>query len=34
MISIGVLHPTDYVPKPPDTVQTLLIAGSSGQAMD
>lgn len=34
MISIGTLHPTDGLPKPPDTVQTLLIAGSSGQAMD
>ena len=34
MITIGALHPTDYVPKPADTIQTLLIAGSSGQALD
>lgn len=34
MITIGTLHPTDNIPSPPDTVQTLLIAGSSGQAMD
>ena len=34
MISIATLHPTENIPKPPDTVQTLLIAGSSGQAMD
>lgn len=34
VITIGTLHPTDNIPSPPDTVQTLLIAGSSGQAMD
>lgn len=34
MRGISVLHPTDGVPVPPDTTQTLLIAGSSGQAMD
>jgi len=34
MRAYGVLHPTDLVPLPPDTVNTLLIAGSSGQAMD
>ena len=34
MLSYGVLHPIDLVPSVPDTIQTLLIAGSSGQAMD
>lgn len=34
MRGIGVMHPTDGLPTPPDTVLTLLIAGSSGQAMD
>lgn len=34
MRTINTLHPTDQIPSPPDTVQTLLIAGSSGQAMD
>lgn len=34
MRSIAVLHPTESLPAPPDTVQTLLIAGSSGQALD
>lgn len=34
MRSYGVLHPTDGIPLPPDITQTLLIAGSSGQAMD
>lgn len=31
----GVLHPTDLVPAPPDTVQTfLLTGGSSAQGID
>lgn len=30
----GILHPTDGIPLPPDTVSTLLIANSSGQAID
>lgn len=34
MRSVGTLHPTDNIPVPPDTQQTLLIAGSSGQAYD
>jgi hypothetical protein len=34
MRPIGTLHPTEGVPLPPDTVYTLLIAGSSGQAVD
>lgn len=34
MRSYGTLHVNDQIPQPPDTVQTLLIAGSSGQAMD
>lgn len=34
MRSYGALNPTKYIPQPPDTVQTLLIAGSSGQALD
>lgn len=34
MRAYAALHPTDQTPLPPDTVQTLLIAGSSGQAMD
>ena len=34
MRSYGTLHPTNDAPLPPDTVNTLLIAGSSGQAMD
>ena len=34
MRAYGALHPTEQVPKPADTVLTLLIAGSSGQAMD
>lgn len=34
MRSIGIQHPQDFGPVPPDTVLTLLIAGSSGQAMD
>jgi hypothetical protein len=34
MRSVSILHPTDNLPAPPDTIQTLLIAGSSGQAMD
>ena len=34
MRQIGTLHPTDFTPVMPDTTQTLLIAGSSGQAID
>lgn len=34
MRAYGALSPIDQIPLPPDTVQTLLIAGSSGQAMD
>lgn len=34
MRSIGIQHPQDFGPVPPDTVVTLLIAGSSGQASD
>ena len=34
MTPYGALHPTNQVPSPPDTIQTLLIAASSGQAMD
>ena len=34
MRNVGSLHPSEGVPLPPDTVQTLLIAGSSGQALD
>lgn len=34
MRAIATLHPTENIPAAPDTVQTLLIAGSSGQAMD
>lgn len=34
MRGIGTLHPTDNIPVPPDAVHILLIAGSSGQAMD
>ena len=34
MRGISVMHPTDGVPVPPDTVATMLIASSSGQAMD
>lgn len=34
MRSIGSLHPSEGIPVPPDTVVTLLIAGSSGQAAD
>ena len=29
MRSLSILHPTDNLPAPPDTIQTLLIAGSS-----
>jgi hypothetical protein len=32
MRSYGALNPLGTIPLPPDTVQTLLIAGSSGQA--
>jgi putative flippase GtrA len=34
MRSYGALNPLGVIPMPPDTVNTLLIAGSSGQAMD
>lgn len=34
MRSISMLHPNENIPVAPDSVQTLLIAGSSGQAMD
>lgn len=30
----GARSPTELIPVPPDTVNTLLIAGSSGQSMD
>lgn len=34
MRNISSLHPTEGLPMAPDTTQTLLIAGSSGQAAD
>jgi hypothetical protein len=34
MRQIGLLHPTDVAVTPPDTVLTMLIAASSGQASD
>jgi hypothetical protein len=34
MKTYGALHPTDLIPQPPDTVLTMLVEGSSGQAMD
>lgn len=34
MRNISSLHPTESIPMAPDTTQTLLIAGSSGQAAD
>lgn len=34
MRSIGYLHPTDGIGAPADNVQTLLIAATSGQAID
>lgn len=34
MITIGALHPTEFIPKPPDTTLTFLIASSSGQSAD
>lgn len=34
MRTYGALNPLGTIPLPPDTVQTLLIAGSSGQAQD
>lgn len=34
MRAYGALSPIDQIPLPADTVQTLLIAASSGQAMD
>src|SRR5690242_7012268 len=34
MRNYGTLNPTDLTPNAADTVNTLLIAGSSGQAMD
>lgn len=34
MRSYGSLHPTEQVPLPPDTVNTMLLAGGTAQAMD
>lgn len=34
MRPVGSLHPTESIPYPADSVQTMLIASSSGQAMD
>lgn len=34
MRAYGARSPIDQIPLPPDTIQTLLIAASSGQAMD
>ena len=34
MRTYGALNPIDQIPKPPDTVQTLLVANSSGQAIN
>ena len=34
MIPYGALHPTDGIPKPPDTIQTLLLAAATPQALD
>lgn len=34
MRSYGTLHPTEGVPTPPDTVNTILLAGGTAQAMD
>lgn len=35
MRAIGTMHPTDQVPMPPDTVNTILLTGgSSAQGMD
>ena len=34
MRTYGALNPIDQISAPPDTVQTLLIAASSGQALD
>lgn len=34
MRNAGIMYPQDGIPLPPDTVATLLIAGSSGQAWD
>jgi len=34
MRNIATLHPQESIPIGPDTVQTLLIAGSSGQTLD
>jgi hypothetical protein len=34
MRAYGALSPIKQIPQPPDTVQTMLIANSSGQAMD
>lgn len=34
MRTYGSLHPTEQVPAPPDTVNTLLLAGGTAQAMD
>lgn len=34
MRSYGTLHPTEDAPLPPDTVNTILLAGATAQAMD
>lgn len=34
MRSYSALHPTEQIPIAPDTVQTLLLGASAGQAMD
>lgn len=34
MKAYGALNPIDQISQPPDMVHTMLIAGSSGQAMD
>lgn len=34
MRGYGTIHPTQFAPQPSDSIATLLIAGSSGQAMD
>ena len=34
MRTYGALNPIDQIPQPPDMVHTMLVASSSGQAMD
>lgn len=34
MRAYSALNPIDQIPLPPDTVQTLLLAGGTGQALD